>query len=219
VSPLEMASIYAVLANKGKARPPSILKRVVGPDSAEIPLGGKVSEQVVSEQEAYIITSLLESVVETGTGAKAKKLGRPAAGKTGTSNEQRDAWFVGFTPDMACAVWVGYDDLRSIGRKEYGAQAALPIWTEFMVAAHQNTVKSDFVRPTGIIEVAIDPATGLLAYEGMEHPLKEVFVEGTEPTEISVPPDMVSPEGFLMDQIAADRDAGAETEIKSAATP
>ncbi len=207
VSPLELTSAYAAIANKGKAHRPTVLKRVVGPDGVEIPLSGRSAEQVLSEQEAYIATSLLMSVVQSGTGAKAKQLGRPAAGKTGTSNEQRDAWFVGFTPDIACAVWVGYDDLRSIGKKEYGARAALPIWIDFMAKAHHNRVANEFVKPSGIVEVAIDSETGLLAYEGMEKTIKEVFIEGTEPTEVAVPPDLVSPESFLMDQLA-ERDAG-----------
>lgn len=201
VTPLEMATAYTALAAEGKREGPRILRRVIGKDGKEIPLAVPPSEQAVSAQDAYLITSLMTSVVESGTGAKAKELGRPAAGKTGTSDDQRDAWFVGYTPDFACAVWVGYDDLKSIGKKEYGNRAALPIWLEFMKAAHKDIVRSEFEMPPGIITLAIDPKTGLRAYEGMKDAFDEVFIDGTEPLETAVPPDLVSPESFMMDQM------------------
>ena len=150
----------------------------------------------------------MESVIEEGTGTGAKRLKRPAAGKTGTSDNQRDAWFVGFTPQVVCAVWMGYDDYRSLGNKEYGGRAALPIWVDFMKKAHENMEKRDFERPQGIVEARIDPVTGLLAYEGAEEVIDEIFIEGTEPTETAVPPDLVSPDSFLLDQAAGD--AGPE---------
>jgi penicillin-binding protein 1A len=152
---------------------------------------------------------LLTSVVKEGTGAGAQRLGRPAAGKTGTSNDQRDAWFVGFTTDLVCAVWVGYDDFRSLGRKEYGGKAALPIWLEFMKKAHRGLKTHSFDPPEGIVAVKIDPASGLLAYDGMENAAEEYFIAGTEPSEIAVPPELVSPESFLMDQLADDMDGDA----------
>lgn len=207
VSPLELASAYAVLANRGKRNPPRILQRVVRADGTEVPLVTAPSEQVISEQEAYILTSLLESVVRGGTGARARQLNRPAAGKTGTSDEQRDAWFAGYTPDFSCAVWVGYDDFQTLGRKEYGAQAALPIWIDFMKRAHEGIEARDFEKPEGIVTAGIDPVSGLLAWEGMEGALDEVFIDGTEPTEVAVPPELIAPESFLMDQLA-EPDAG-----------
>ncbi len=206
VTPLELASAYGTIARGGERRAPWIVKQITGPDGVKIPLVGRSSRQVVTEQEAYIVTSLLESVVQRGTGMKARRLKRPAAGKTGTSNEQRDAWFAGFTPDWVCVVWTGYDDLRSLGRKEYGGRAALPIWLEFMQKAHEGLPVRDFEVPPGIVTARIDPQSGLLAYEGMEETLEEVFIEGTEPTETAIPPDLISPESFLIDQL--DDDAG-----------
>jgi penicillin-binding protein 1A len=203
VTPLEMASAYATLANRGRREGPTIIRRVLGKDGNEIPLSMPPSEQAVSEQEAYLITSLMESVVEGGgTGAEAQKLGRPAAGKTGTSNEQRDAWFVGYTPSLACAVWVGFDDFKPIGKKEYGNRAALPIWLDFMTAAHADIVRQDFEVPEGIVTIPIDPKTGLLAYENMPGALSEVFIEGTQPMETAVPPDLASPDSIMMDQLS-----------------
>jgi penicillin-binding protein 1A len=131
-------------------------------------------------------------------------LGRPTAGKTGTSNDQRDAWFVGFTPHYTAAVWVGFDDFRPLGKKEYGGRAALPIWLEVMKSAHAGIPRSDFEMPEGILAVPIDPESGLLAYEGMEGALEELFIEGTEPTESAVPPGLVSPDSFLFDQMTGD---------------
>ena len=208
VTPLELASAYATFANHGRREGPRIIDRVLGKDGEPVTLTAPFSEQVVTEQEAYLITSLLESVVASGTGAKARELGRPAAGKTGTSNDQRDAWFAGYTPDMACAVWVGFDDLKSVGKKEYGNRAALPIWIDFMKTVHADTVKRDFEMPIGIVTVRIDPASGLRAYDGMEGAVDEVFIEGTEPQETAVPPDLVSPDSFMMDQLAGAADAG-----------
>jgi penicillin-binding protein 1A len=204
VSPLEIAAAYSVIVNGGKKQKPWIVKRVVGPDGSELPLLGRVSEQVITPDEAYLTTSLLRSVVTTGTGGKARRLERPVGGKTGTSNQQRDAWFAGFTTDLVCAVWVGYDDFRSIGRKEYGSRAALPIWLDFMIQAHSNIPKRDFDSPPGIVSALIDPTTGLLAYEGLETAFEELFLEGTEPTATAVPPDLVSPADFLYDQITDD---------------
>ncbi len=198
VTPLEMASAYATLANRGIRQSSNIIKKVIGHDGREIPLNLSSSEPVVSEQEAYIITSMMKSVIDEGTGAKAKEIGRPAAGKTGTSNDQKDAWFIGYTPDLACAVWIGFDDLKSLGKKEYGGRAALPVWTDFMKTAHLNIPKRDFEMPPGISVVAIDPKTGLRAYEGMKGAINEVFIEGSEPTETAVPPELLSPDDFLM---------------------
>jgi penicillin-binding protein 1A len=204
VSPLEIGSFYAALANRGRWQRPWIVKKVVRSDGVEIPLMGRSPRQVVTEQEAYIMTSLLKSVVEEGTGARARQLGRPAAGKTGTSNDQRDAWFVGFTPDYTAAVWVGFDDFRPLGKKEYGGRAALPIWLDVMKSAHSGLPRRDFEMPEGILAVRIDPVTGLLAYDGMEGAMEELFIEGTEPTESAVSPDLVSPDGFLFDQMTDD---------------
>src|SRR6185312_12217140 len=124
--------------------------------------------------------SLLTSVVDHGTGTQAKQVGRPLAGKTGTSNQAKDAWFVGYSTDIVCAVWTGYDDARPLGAREAGATAALPAWVSFMKAAHEKRPATEFPRPGGVIVVRIDPKTGLRAYEGEEDAIDEVFLTGTE---------------------------------------
>jgi penicillin-binding protein 1A len=203
VTPVELAGAYAVFAAAGVRHRPWLVRRVVEPDGRELPLVGRTGSQVLSAEDAYLMTSLLTSVVRTGTGAKARALGRPVAGKTGTTDDARDAWFVGYTPDLVSTAWVGFDDMRPLGRREYGGRAALPIWLDFMKRAHAGKPKRDFARPEGIVTAMIDPSTGLLAYEGMEDGLEEVFIEGTEPTETALPPDVVSLQGFALEQAAA----------------
>ncbi len=143
---------------------------------------------VLKPEVAYIMTSLMRSVIDEGTARAtvAGKLRRPAAGKTGTSNRKRDtvdAWFVGYTPDLLAAVWVGFDDGKNVGKGETGGRAAAPIWTDFMVKATSGRPTKDFVQPPGIVVQRIDKTTGLLAAPGQEtNTLDEVFIEGTAPT-------------------------------------
>jgi penicillin-binding protein 1A len=141
---------------------------------------------------AYVVVSLMRSVIQEGTGAAAAaRLRRPAAGKTGTSNGVRDAWFVGFTPDLLAAVWVGFDDQRKLGRGEAGAKTALPIWIDFMTKAVAGQPIRDFPQPPGVVVQRIDRATGLLPPAGKEvgaDSFDEVFLEGTAPTESAPAP-------------------------------
>src|SRR5690606_3246834 len=130
----------------------------------------------------YVTTSMLESVVQRGTGTRAKALGRPVAGKTGTSNDARDTWFSGYSTEAAAVVWVGYDDNKPLGPGETGGSTALPAWVSLMKAAHENKPRAEFPRPPGVVTLAIDPATGKLAPEGFEGAIDEIFLEGTEPT-------------------------------------
>ena len=215
VSPLDLAAAYAALDAGGVAHKPWIVSRVKGPDGVEIPLLGRTGAQIVSPEEAYIVTSLLTSVIEYGTGAEALGLKRPAAGKTGTTNDARDAWFAGYTPDVVAVVWVGFDDARPLGPKEFGGRAALPIWLEFMKRAVAGTAVHDFVAPPGIVKALVDPATGLLAFEGQGGAREEVFIEGTAPTETALPPEAVSLDAFMLEQAVGGpggggRDAGVE---------
>lgn len=200
VTPMEMADVYATYAAGGAHEAPRIITKIVGPDGADVKLPErKPREQVVDEQTAYLMTSLLGSVIDHGTATKARELGRPAAGKTGTTNQAKDAWFVGYTPSIACAVWTGYDEPRPLGGgKEAGATAALPAWLGFMKAAHEGKPVVDFARPPGLVTIKIDPATGKRAWEGQEGALDEVFVPGTEPADTAEPdagaPDAGAPD-------------------------
>jgi penicillin-binding protein 1A len=138
---------------------------------------------LISPQTAYLITHLLKGVVLEGTGARARSLNRPVAGKTGTTNGYFDAWFVGFTPHISTGVWVGYDDQRSLGRLETGNSAALPAWVDYMTAAVDSYPPTDFNVPPGIVFANIDSETGKLATAKSKKAVREAFREGTEPTE------------------------------------
>lgn len=200
VRPIDLAGAYGVFAGGGERMAPPIVSRIVGPDGRPVTLAPPPApERVMSADEAYLLTSLLTSVVDHGTGKSAKRLGRPAAGKTGTSNEARDAWFVGYTPELVACVWVGFDDHGSLGAGEGGARSALPIWVDVMKAAHEGRRATDFPVPPGIVTARIDPATGLLAYEGMPEAITESFLDGTVPTETARPPDVIDPATFLVD--------------------
>lgn len=150
---IEITSAYGVFANQGiKANPMAIIK-ITDRMGRLLEENLPSPEEVVKPETAYLMTDLLKGVVESGTGWKAKVLGRPVAGKTGTTNEYTDAWFVGYTPNLVAGVWVGYDDHRSIGLKETGARAALPIWIDFMKEVFKDAPPEDFPVPEGIVIV------------------------------------------------------------------
>jgi penicillin-binding protein 1A len=138
--------------------------------------------QVVAPEVAYIITNLMQSVVSSGTGQRAKAVGRPVAGKTGTTNDMKDAWFVGFIPQLVAGVWVGFDQERSLGAGGSGGQAAAPIWVEFMQRAVAGMAVQNFSAPPDVTFATINPRTGRLAREGSEGSLQECFISGTEPS-------------------------------------
>ena len=141
---------------------------------------------VISPQTAFLMTNLLRGVVEGGTGYKARRIGKPLAGKTGTTNDFKDAWFVGYSPELTCGVWVGFDDFsKSLGAGESGAKAALPLWVDFMSAALKERPALDFPVPSGIEFANIDAVTGLLAAPCTEKTVFEAFKAGTAPAEIS----------------------------------
>ncbi len=213
VSPMEITNGFATLASGGTYGAPILVTKIVGPDAQEVPLPpSPPSRRVLGEDEAYLITSLMQSVVKEGTGRRARALRRPVAGKTGTTNEAKDAWFVGFTTDIVCGVWVGYDDARPLGWGEQGAVTALPAFVDFMSEAHAGRPPTEFRRPAGIVVVDIDPATGLLPYVDQQDTLSEVFLEGTAPEEAAEPDAGVEPDaGEEEDGRPEDGDAGADS--------
>jgi penicillin-binding protein 1A len=144
-------------------------------------------DQPLSEIDAYLTVELLRAVVHDprGTGRRAQTLGRSLAGKTGTTNDQGDAWFMGFSPDVLTGVWVGFDELRLLGKGETGGRAALPIWINFMREALRDRPARDFPVPEGIVVVRIDRSTGLLADARSEDVFFQAFAEGTEPNEMA----------------------------------
>jgi penicillin-binding protein 1B len=180
-TPLEMAGAYTIFANKGVRVQPTFLSLVKEP-------GGKVlldqkpqTKPVLDPRVAYLMVSMLEEVMRTGTAAGVRSRGflAPAAGKTGTSH---DGWFAGFTSDLLCIVWVGFDDNRELNIE--GAHSALPIWTEFMKRAlsiRQYSAAKPFTAPDGVVTINVDPLSGMLATQGCPEQTPEVFIAGTEP--------------------------------------
>lgn len=208
VRPVEMVNAYATFPAGGRWEPWRLITRIEGPDG-DVPLPAPEDPRdAMTPAEAYVLTSMMTSVVHHGTARRARRLRRPVAGKTGTSNEARDAWFVGFSADRAAGVWVGFDDRRPLGRRESGARSALPVWMGVMRAAHEGRPVVDFPEPSGVERARIDPATGLLSYEGQEDAMEEIFLEGTVPTERATPPDEVDANAFMMEQFGG----GQETE-------
>lgn len=187
VRPIELANAFATFASGGLRAAPQLVTQV-----GEEVVATEPPVEALKPEVAYVTVSLMRSVILEGTAASAApRLRRPAAGKTGTSNGQRDAWFVGFTPDLLAAVWVGYDDQRKLGKGEAGGRTAVPIWTELMAKALAGKPVRDFVQPPGVVVQRIDKATGLLPAAGREmgpESYDEVFIEGTVPTETAPSP-------------------------------
>ncbi len=216
VTPLELANAIGTLASGGELVPARLILRVVGPGGVELPLPPTPpARRVMSAEEAYLTTSLMQSVVQNGTGQRAKALGRPVAGKTGTTNKAKDAWFVGFSTEIVAGTWVGYDEPIGLGWGESGAVTALPIWVSFMKAAHAGHPSTDFPRPGGIVTATIDPHTGLLAYPGQADAIDEEFLDGTVPTGVATADAPVEPPSTAVDAL----DAGVEDEPEAPTTP
>jgi penicillin-binding protein 1A len=191
VSLLELTRAYSVFANQGFLVEPVFVLKIVDRD-------GKVLEEAVSERRkviekdtAFIMTSLMESVVQHGTGQRIKALGRPAAGKTGTTNDMYDAWYIGYTPEYVTGVWVGLDSEAPLGKTETGAVAASPIWLEFMKQVLANESVKTFQAPEGVVFAKIDAETGLLPVAESRKTIFECFKEGTVPRDFSKRPGEV----------------------------
>ncbi|MGE0040158.1 MAG: PBP1A family penicillin-binding protein [Vicinamibacterales bacterium] len=183
LTPMEVATAYTVFANGGTVRPLRPVARVVsGADVIEPPPAE--GPAVARPATAYIVTHMLESVINegSGVGARARGFSLDAAGKTGTTNDMRDAWFVGFTPDLLAVVWVGFDDNTPLGLS--GSAAALPIWTAFMTQALAGHDNVPFDAPPGVSFVEIDRDTGKIALPTCPRVTREAFLAGTEPLEI-----------------------------------
>jgi penicillin-binding protein 1A len=188
---LELTSALGVFAAEGRRVEPVGLRSVTDHGGTVLAYYEPAPTAVVSRETAYIVTNMLEDVVQSGTGIRARVLGRPVAGKTGTTNEFGDAWFVGYAPNLAVGVWVGFDDRRSLGDREAGASVALPIWVAFMKEAFTQLPVQAFPIPDGIVFAKVDPETGGLAAPG-EAAKVEIFVRDTEPTAVSGPTTNVS---------------------------
>jgi penicillin-binding protein 1A len=213
VTLVELTSAYAVFAAGGRRVEPIFVRRVIDRDgrvllenlaldrpvdekpptweSAKqspnltadgIPMG---PDQVMTPSEAFLVTDLLRAPIDHpgGTARKAQKLGRPLAGKTGTTDDHGDAWFIGFSAEIAAGAWLGFDERKNLGKGETGGRAALPIWIEFMDVAHKDAPVRDFPVPEGVSYARVDPATGKLAGDNTANSYMQAFPAGAEPTE------------------------------------
>ncbi len=199
VTPLEILNAYTVFANGGVRVSPSYINKIVdrtgrileSVDPADFASGidpdqrliRKPPRRVISAETAYLITNVMESVVREGSGWRAKAIDRPSAGKTGTTNDLKDAWYVGYIPQLACVSWVGYDQERPLGRSETGSKAAAPAWVAFMQEAIKQYPAKDFAVPDGIEFSPIEEKTGKLLADDDPTARIEAFAAGTAPTE------------------------------------
>jgi penicillin-binding protein 1A len=195
VSLLELTRAFGVFAAQGYRADPVLISQIQDKDGNMVEETEPSSVEVVTPQTCYLITSLMQSVIQEGTGQRARALGRPAAGKTGTTNDTRDAWFIGYLPQkLVAGAWVGYDIEKPLGTHETGAVAALPVWLEFMKEAAKEIPVEDFPVPEGIVFVKVDKESGepmaSMRWVKSGKVLFECFKEGTEPS-----PDGPTPSG------------------------
>ena len=179
----ELVNAYGVLANGGKKVTPFFIKKIVDRTGNVFEETKVKSEQVIDPRIAFMTSYVMRDVVESGTGRRVKSLGRPVAGKTGTTNDIRDAWFIGFTPSLIAGVWIGFDQETTLGKNEVGGRAAAPVWLYFMEKVTQHTPIEDFPTPEGIIFVKVDPKTGLASGGSDKEAIYEAFLASAPPKE------------------------------------
>jgi penicillin-binding protein 1A len=189
---LELTRAISVFPNQGDLVEPIFVTKVMDRQGRLIEEHKPQREKVMESDTAFVMTHLLQEVVQYGTGWRARALGRPVGGKTGTTNDQKDAWFVGFTPTVVAGVWVGFDNERELGPQETGARAASPIWVDFASEVLKGETAQSFPAPDKVVFAKINGRTGLLARPDDASAVFEVFKEGTAPTKRT---DEVSP-GF-----------------------
>jgi penicillin-binding protein 1B len=182
-TPFEIATAYTIFPNLGTVRPLRHILKIESGGKNLTKTSSSAINHIARPDTTFLVTNMMRSVIDEGTGAGVRAAGftRDAAGKTGTTNDLRDAWFVGFTPTLLTVVWVGFDENQPLGLS--GAQAALPIWTGFMIRALAGTPSMPFEAPDGISFVDIDADTGQLAVPACPHVIREAFLAGSEPTQ------------------------------------
>jgi penicillin-binding protein 1A len=184
VTPLSMCAAFSTLANGGVKTKPIFIRYIMDKRGQVIEEPKIVRERVISKQSAYMITYLLEGVIRRGTGWRAR-IGRVAAGKTGTSDNFCDAWFIGYVPQLCAAVWIGFDEGRvSLGEGNTGGRLAAPLWASFMKEALKKEKVQDFLPPEGIKFVSVDVHTGACATSACPKVFLEAFIEGREPQQV-----------------------------------
>jgi penicillin-binding protein 1A len=178
---LEMVSAYSAFPNQGIRMRPYMVTKVTDRDGNLLEETYPKAASAIRADTAYIVTSLMKGVVQRGTAVRAASLGRPLGGKTGTTNDYTDAWFVGFDPRLAAGVWVGFDQKLTLGEQETGARAALPAWLDFMSETLADRPAEDFPIPSNIVFVSVDKHTGYPSTASGSDTILEAFIAGTEP--------------------------------------
>jgi len=236
---LKLTAAYGMLANGGKKIEPTFIDRIqnrsgetvfsfddrpcancgdlIRWDGQRVPEILDTREQVADEQTTYQITSMLEGVVQRGTATRLKSLNRPLAGKTGTTNESKDTWFIGYSPNLVVGIFVGFDEPKSLGKRETGSSVAAPIFGDFMTKALENKPAIPFRSPAGMKNVRINPLTGRLAQASDKKVIWEAFVPGTEPTvntnpyrDITDGSSSSDPQGFAQSETPIYNDGSVE---------
>lgn len=208
---LEQCTAYSTFAKNGYYAEPMFVREIRNPDGF-VRFQGDVKmedEPAIPPNVAYVVGYIMQGVAQWGTGARSRDLDRPRAGKTGTTNDNRDVWFCGFTPQYTCVVWLGYKDNRSLGRgSNYtGGRQACPVWTEFMVRAHKDLPVKDFDVPEGVVFYDVDKKSGLAGGS-----FREAFVEGTRPPmHPPIFPDADALEALMEDELLGGLDGGTST--------
>jgi penicillin-binding protein 1B len=210
VTPMQVAGAYAIMANGGLQVQPFAVTEVVDKDGKVVEGHELKAEQVLSPQLAYAIDFMLEQVINHGTGAGARSKGfkRPAAGKTGTTNDSKDAWFSGFTPNLLAVVWTGFDKKEELGLT--GAQSALPIWTDFMKAASASRPATDFIPPPGLVVEKVNRSTGCRAAPDSPSAITGVFPVDMAPAELCPGNSVATPVSQVNNETATEPDHEAD---------
>lgn len=181
----EMIRAWSIFANKGRQAEHYSISKVLDWENnilvEKSPKPFEEQAQILDEKVAYVLTSLLQSVVQYGTAQPIQQLNRPVAGKTGTTNDFKDAWFLGYTPQTITGVWIGFDEDRPIGRNETGTRTAIPIWLAYHQHLSQNLPVETFEMPEGIIQVKIDSQTGDVPTPNSKKVMTEIFIDGNAP--------------------------------------
>ncbi len=180
VNLLELTAAYQGFANRGVFSPPFAVRRAVGPGDVILEEQSPTGERVVSEGLAFLVTSILEGVVERGTGKAVKQIGRPVAAKTGTTQAAEDLWLLGYTPSLVAGVWLGYDQPRSLGSHETAGRLAAPIWVDFIKQTLGDSPIEAFLQPDGVFQVSVNWRTGEPTVPTDPEAFQEYFIQGYE---------------------------------------
>ncbi len=192
VTPLELVSAYGVLATGGVRADPFTIRKVTDSQGRILEEHVPEPQAVMRPETAYVLTNVMKGVIERGTATRARALKRPLGGKTGTTSEATDVWFIGFTPSLVAGVWVGYDVKKSLGPAETGSRMALPLWIAFMQRILPDQPVEDFPVPDNVVAIPVDHATGYPIPRSEKGAILEYFIKGTEPKllEVMAPPGL-----------------------------